>query len=187
MATKVDQEGQIPNDVVVDQELHDITPVMLDWWFVNAEKGYPLWEPNEHKSFRWDVPPGRDTYVGAIAIVDESIGGGDVHHLRMEIVDLSLSPIPVIYEHAALSSALGPNNERTTYLLHQYEATSYGTRLRSTMHFMVPMPSEFGETWARHCRAEFGTLTDWLPQFYKLWQVVKDPAINRRISLKVKK
>lgn len=180
------QMGTIP-DVTVDHEIHGVTPDMIDWWWVNMEKGYPLWEPNEHKSFVWEVPPGIGSYVGAVQTVEESVGGGPLRKIRIRWDDARTSPIPVLYEHAILCTGLGPKDEILGRLLHQYEATSYGTRMRSTMRFLRLVPPEAGEAWARHNQAEVSNLPGFLPQLYRMWQVIKDPAINRRCSLKVKR
>ena len=53
-------------DLVVDHELHGVTPEMIDWWWDNMEKGYPLWHPEDHISFVWEVAPATVGHVGAI-------------------------------------------------------------------------------------------------------------------------
>ena len=147
-----------------------------------------MWEPNDHKSYEWEVPPSNGTLVGAIAIAEESMGGGQAMKIRMGLDDPLSGPTPVIYEHAILASGLRPDNTTRRYLLHQWEATSYGTRLRSTMHFLVPPPDPgYGEKFTKHCKSEFGNFSNFLPEFYKLWKVVKDPAINRQGSCRVRK
>jgi hypothetical protein len=185
MEAKTDQQGQ--NDTVVDHELQGVTPAMIDWWWVNMEKGYQLWEPDEHKSFVWEVPPPLHTHVGAIQIVEESIGGGPIRRLRIRWEDASASPIPIIYEHALLLSGLDPDNNPLRHILHQYEATSYGTRMRSTLRYLTPMPPGSGDAWVRHNKSEVGRFADFLPQLYNMWQVVRDPTINRQCSLKLKR
>jgi hypothetical protein len=35
----------------IDWELDDVTPWMLDWFWVNMEKGDHLWHPNQHKGY----------------------------------------------------------------------------------------------------------------------------------------
>ena len=38
--------------IVVDHIIPGVTEEMLDWWWVNMEKGYELWCPDEHKGFQ---------------------------------------------------------------------------------------------------------------------------------------
>ena len=43
--------------MVVDHVIPGVTAEMIDWWWVNMEKGYELWCPEEHKGFKWEVEP----------------------------------------------------------------------------------------------------------------------------------
>jgi len=43
--------------IVVDHMIPGVTEEMVDWWWVNMEKGYELWCPDEHKGFRWEIKP----------------------------------------------------------------------------------------------------------------------------------
>ena len=186
MTEKVEQKN-VPTDVVLESELHGVTPDMIDWWWVNIEKGYPLWEPEEHKSCVWEVPPGKDTHVGAIHIVEESLGFGPVMKMRLRFEDLNTCPIPIDMEHAILVAGLMPPDDKIIgYVLHQYESASYGTRIRSTSRLMLPLPPEANEGWKKHAGSEMKRFSQFLPEFYKLWQVVKDSEINRQCSLKRK-
>jgi len=149
------------------------------------EKGYPLWEPNEHKSFTWEVPPGKDTHVGAIQVVEESLGGTPFLKLRLGYTDINKSPIPITYEHAILVTPLVPPDDKIIgYMLHEYEAASFGTKMRSTHRMMIPLPPEAAANGAKHLRSEAKRFSEFLPGLYKLWQAVKDPEINRQCSLK---
>jgi hypothetical protein len=172
--------------VVVDHKLHDVTPEMIDWWWPNMDKGYILWEPNDHKAFHWIVPPRKDSPIGSIHYVEEILDGKIIKgRLRRESSELS--PIPIIYEHANLAAVLGPDDKIVTYVLHQYEATSYGTRMRSTFYSVDSAATWSREAIIKHNKSEMGRFSDFLPQLYKLWRVVKDPSINRKFSFKVKR
>jgi hypothetical protein len=108
-----------------------------------------------------------------------------VIRIRIRYADTNSSPIPILYERALLGGPISPDNKPQAYLLHQYEATSYGTRMRSTLRSLEPRPPEAGDAWARHNKSEIGRFPDFLPQLYRLWQAVKDPAINRQCSFKL--
>src|SRR4030067_480360 len=64
-----------------------VTVEMLDWWWVNMEKGYELWCPDEHKGFKWEIKPPLNGHIGAVQIAMESIDYGPVMDLRIEWVD----------------------------------------------------------------------------------------------------
>jgi succinate dehydrogenase/fumarate reductase flavoprotein subunit len=182
------EKKPLPTDVVVESELHGVTPEMLDWWWVNMEKGYPLWEPDEHKSFAWEVPPGRDTHIGAIQQVEESLGGSPMLKIRIRWDDPDTCPIPTHYEHVILATGIMPPDDKVVgYVVHQYEAAPYGTKLKSTSRMLIPLPPGADEGWRRHATKEAERFPQFLPELYRLWQVVKDPNINRQASMKRKK
>jgi len=89
----------VPDAVVEHDELVGVTPEMIDWWWVNMEKGYPLWEPNDHKSFVWEVPPPVGGYLGAIQIAEEKMGPMPPMKIRIRWDDRP-AVHPRIYEHA---------------------------------------------------------------------------------------
>jgi predicted esterase YcpF (UPF0227 family) len=47
------------------------------------------------------------------------------------------------------------------------------------------LETERGLVWAKHCAEEVGYWQDFLPELYRLWRVVKNPAANPFFSLKV--
>jgi succinate dehydrogenase/fumarate reductase flavoprotein subunit len=176
--------GTLVDDAVVDHdELIGVTPEMIDWWWVNMEKGYPLWEPNDHKGFTWEVPPPVNGYLGAIQIAEEKMGPGPVLRLRIRWDDPETCAIPRVYDHAILCTGIGPGGRVMAQILHQYEATPRGTRMRSTMRHYGPVLPGRPEIWKKHDRAEVSTFPTFLPDLYRLWQAVKDPTINRQCCL----
>ena len=177
-----------PLDVVVDHaELVGVTPEMIDWWWVNMEKGYPLWEPTDHKSFVWEVPPPVNGYLGAIQIAEEKMGPLPPRKIRIRWDDPDTCPIPRTYEHAIVAAGISPEGEVRAMILHEYEKSPGGTRMRSTMRYLGSVPPAMPGIWKRHDEAEVATFPSFLPDLYRLWQAVKDPAINRQCSLKRKK
>ena len=177
----------VPDAVVDHGELEGVTPEMIDWWWVNMEKGYPLWEPNDHKSFVWEVPPPVGGYLGAIQIAEEKMGPMPVMKIRIRWDDPERCPIPRIYEHAIVASGIDSEGKVRAMILHEWEKSPRGTRMRSTMRFLGPVPADLPEIWKMHNRAEVSTFPKFLPDLYRLWQAVKDPTINRQCSLKLKK
>ncbi len=173
----------VPDAVVEHDELIGVTPEMIDWWWVNMEKGYPLWEPNDHKSFVWEVPPPVGGYLGAIQIAEEKMGPMPPMKIRIRWDDPDGCPIPRTFEHAIVASGINAEGEVQAMILHEYEKSPRGTRMRSTMRFLGPVPPNLPEIWKRHDRAEVSTFPSFLPDLYRLWQAVKDPTINRQCSL----
>ncbi|MDM7997247.1 MAG: FAD-binding protein [Acidobacteriota bacterium] len=173
-----------PDAVVDHEELVGVTPEMIDWWWVNMEKGYPLWEPNDHKSFVWEVPPPVGGYLGAIQIAEEKMGPMPPMKIRIRWDDPDSCPIPRTYEHAIVASGIDPEGRVGAMILHEWEKSPRGTRMRSTMRFLGPVPPGLPEIWKQHDRAEVSTFPNFLPDLYRLWQAVKDPAINRQCSLR---
>jgi succinate dehydrogenase/fumarate reductase flavoprotein subunit len=179
--------GQVtaaPDAVVEHNELVGVTPEMIDWWWVNMEKGYPLWEPTDHKSFIWEVPPPVGGYLGAIQIAEEKMGPMPAMKIRIRWDDPDSCPIPGIYEHAIVASGVDLEGKVGAMILHEWEKSPHGTRMRSTMRFPGPVPPGFAEIWKAHDRAEVSTFPKFLPDLYRLWQAVKDPSINRQCSLR---
>jgi hypothetical protein len=177
----------IPDAVVDHGELVGVTPEMIDWWWVNMEKGYPLWEPTDHKSFVWEVPPPVGGYLGAIQIAEEAMRPMPAMKLRIRWDDPKDCPIPVTYEHAIVASGIDNKGNVMAMILHQWEKSPKGTKMHSTMRFFGPVPPAVPEIWKAHDRAEVSRFPAFLPDFYRLWQDVKDPTINRQCDLTVTK
>ena len=151
------------------------------------EKGYPLWEANDHKSFVWEVPPPAGGFLGAIQIAEEKMGPLPPMKIRIRWDDPGTCPIPRVYEHAIVASGINPEGEVQAMILHEYEKSPRGTRMRSTMRFFGPVPPGLPEIWKLHDKSEVTTFPRFLPDLYRLWQAVKDPTINRQCSLKIKR
>ena len=174
------------SDRVIDhEEIHGVIPEMLDWWWDNIEKAYPLWHPTAHKSFVFEVPPGKVGHVGAINNIYEVLDKGVVIQGRSRREDVSFAdPSMIIYEHVEVNASIDADNKNTgQYIIHQYEATSNGIRMRSTFHSPEPMPPSVD----RHSEEETAQFAHFLPELYRLWKVVTDREINPHFCLKVKK
>ena len=199
--------------IVVDHIIPGVTTEMIDWWWVNMEKGYELWCPDEHKGFRWEVKPPLGGHIGAVQIATESIDFGPVRDLRIEWVDPNIGTQEQkdywTYSHLLTAGTTGnqPGTRAMVMLSHQYEAIPGGCKMRSCMHRspgmpppgpppgqpmppMGPHPSgkkPTGGGWGSHNIAEVSTFKAFLPALWGIWQAVPDPTINRQCSLKIKK
>lgn len=195
--------------IVVDHIIPGVTADMLDWWWVNMEKGYELWCPDEHKGFRWEIKPPLGGHIGAVQIATESIDYSPVRNIRIEWVDPNLGTREQkdfwTYEHLLAASASDPQSgdRPRVELSHQWESIPDGCKMRSCMHqFRGPPPGNpspgpvpshpsgkkpSGGGWRAHNIAEVSTFKTFLPALWGIWQAVPDPAINRQCSLKIKK
>jgi hypothetical protein len=195
--------------IVVDHIIPGVTAEMLDWWWVNMEKGYELWCPDEHKGFRWEIKPPLGGHIGAVQIATESIDYSPVRNIRIEWVDPNLGTREQkdfwTYEHLLAASASDPQSgdRPRVELSHQWESIPDGCKMRSCMHqFRGPPPGNpspgpvpshpsgkkpSGGGWRAHNIAEVSTFKTFLPALWGIWQAVPDPAINRQCSLKIKK
>ena len=102
------------------------------------EKGYPLWEPNDHKSFVWEVPPPVGGYLGAIQIAEEKMGPMPPMKIRIRWDDPDSCPIPRIYEHAIVASGIDPEGKVGAMILHEWEKSP--TRNQDALHNALPWP-----------------------------------------------
>jgi hypothetical protein len=126
--------------MVVDHFIPGCTEEMIDWWWVNMEKGYELWCPDEHKGFKWTTLPPLGGHIGAVQIAKESIDYGPVMDLRIEWVDPNFGTQEQkdfwTYGHllTAGSSGAQPGTKPFVMLSHQWEAVPGGCKMRSCMH-----------------------------------------------------
>jgi hypothetical protein len=206
------EEQKIPEGwIVVDHIIPGVTTEMLDWWWVNMEKGYELWCPEEHKGFKWEVKPPLGGHIGAIQIATESIDYGPVRDIHIEWLDPNKGTPDHkefwTYKHLLAAGATRPGAPPWVMLSHQYEEIPGGCKMRSCMHIpsgmppgadpgksapgpMPPHPSgkhPSGGGWRVHNIAEVSTFKAFLPALWGIWQAVPDPNINRQCSLRIQK
>ena len=156
--------------LVMEHELRGVTPEMLDWWWDNIDnESYKKWHPEEHHTFEWQIPASKVGHVGAIHMACEGIGNMPAHILRIRWEDKSAAPFSPTYGHLNVGSPLGPGPEDNPMgcVVHEYEATSYGTRMRSTFTLSALVPQVFLDELRKHNIAEMGHLHEFLPQLYK--------------------
>ena len=198
--------------IVVDHVIPGVTTEMIDWWWVNMEKGYELWCPEEHKGFKWEVKPPLNGHIGAVQIATESIDYGPIMDLRIEWVDPNIGTQEQkdfwTYGHLLTAGTTGaqPGRKPRVMLSHQWEAIPGGCKMRSCMHGAPEPPpgsspvqppsrplqhpsgkNPTGGGWRVHNIAEVSTFHAFLPALWGIWQAIPDPTINRHCSLKIKK
>ena len=159
-----------PKPLVMEHELRGVTPEMLDWWWDNMDNNtYKLWNPQDHIALEWQIPPSQVGHVGAIHMACEHITDIPASILRIRWEERSSAPIATIYSHVNVGSALSPGagDIPTGSAVHEYEETSYGTRMRST--FLLPeyAPQQFLDSLRKHNIAEIGQFPEFLPKLYK--------------------
>jgi hypothetical protein len=81
----------------------------------------------------------------------------------------SAALIATIYSHVNVGSVLaaGANDIPLGSAVHEYEETSYGTRMRSTFILPAVVPQQFLDSLRQHNIAEMGRFPEFLPQLYK--------------------
>jgi hypothetical protein len=194
MAVKQDKKGRTH----VDWELDGITPKMIDWWWSNMEKGFPLWHPIEHMDFYWHIRPTGDQVIGSIHVAPQVWSDGTVikPHIRVEnLTDLSEDVTElIVYEHAVVVAGISlsgenfkDNDPALAYRIHQWESIDSGVRGLSSAVPVEPEPLEKGLVWAKHGAEEIGYWQDFLAELYKLWKVVKNPRLNPFFSFKIER
>jgi len=156
-------------DLVIEHELHGVTPEMLDWWWKNMvdSRYYQLWHPKDHISIEWEVPPTKEGNVGAIHIAEERIGEFPARRLRIRVENPASSPIRATYSHVRATSIVGPDDKPVTWITHEYKAEPYGTRMRSTFRLSANTPQQFLDALHQHNKEEMGQFPEFLPELYK--------------------
>lgn len=165
----------------VTQEIKGITPDMLAWWWdhIGNTERYKLWQPIDHVSFEWSVPPTQPDLrydIGAVQKVKEYIGKSAMT-LNITGADPALKAPPVPLDdpgyfyalaNPTLLDGLLPDNQ----LVHQWRPnpTGDGVILRSTFvntALARVINSTFFEDLGNHALREFQMLPYFLPRLYR--------------------
>jgi hypothetical protein len=156
-------------DLVVDHELRGVTPEMLDWWWEKMvdSRYYQLWHPKDHVSIEWEVPPSKEGGSNTIHIAEERIGEFPPRKIRIRRVDPASSPIVATYSHVRTACIISPRNRPVIWITHEYQAESYGTRMRSTFRLSADTPQRFIDALREHNIGEMGQFPRFLPELYK--------------------
>ena len=157
-------------DLIVDHGvLRGVTPEMFRWWGVNINDSnrYRMWYPEDHISFKWEVPPRGGKRIESIVNAEEKIGEFPASVLRIQHTEPDSFPIPPTYKNFnGGGNILGPDDKPVAWLCHEFEETPDGISLRSTFRFPSKTPEKFLEAMHKHCKGEMGHLTEFLPKLY---------------------
>lgn len=163
-------------------ELPNVTPPMLDWWFAHMDRaGYLDFHPVDHEEFAWVRGKEPDRYVGATHLTHQRYGGtGPL--MRAEITFLAPDDRfdPAVAEaHGAgftLSAVIHlldedghPEPQAAGHFVHVGLARGYGTELRNCWWLTVDERSVVDRMTTgrfRHVHEEFGYLAEFLPDLY---------------------
>lgn len=152
-------------DLVIDHELPGVTPEMIDWWWDNIDslERYRDWHPRSHMAFEW-VSEG-EGHVGRTHKVTERIGLFP-STLRIRWEEPDSVTIPRVYEHVNVGSILSKENEPISWVMHQYEPMTGGTRMRSTFRLPAKTPGFFIKALKKHNIEEMWQFPLFLPALY---------------------
>jgi hypothetical protein len=186
----------------IDWTLTGVTPNMIDWSWSNMDKTFILWHPVDHRGFKWYIPVTKDKFFGAIHLtlqgpyrededIDELPFGlrfYDIATLPKEMADV------IIYDHVCLVGGVpldNPDGPVSSYRIHQCASSDDGVVGMSSA--LTPIIEDVEEekarglAWTKHAIGEISNWEVFLPDLYKMWQVVKQPNNNIFHSLKIEK
>jgi hypothetical protein len=176
---------------------HDgVTARMIDWFWMNMEKGFMLWHPEQHEPMEWPVPPKHGDPLGAIHNAPQTWDDGRRQNLFIRFEHLEKVPAEVrdviVYEHVMIVAGLGLDEEAMRkgdpmgYRVHQWQASDSGVVGKSSaIGWRRKETPEEGKVWAAHAAQEVGNWGVFLPTLYRLYQVVTDTRRNPYADLSV--
>ncbi|MDE2372186.1 MAG: hypothetical protein KGN16_24675 [Burkholderiales bacterium] len=170
-------------------ELDGVTPRMIDWFWMNMEKGFMLWHPEQHEALEWPVRPKHGDPFGAIHNAPQTWDDGRRQNLYIRFERLAdVAPHirdVLVHDHAMIVAGLGLTEEEMHkadpmgYRIHQWSASDRGVVGRSSAIGTRKKEDEaMGKIWAAHAGQEIGNWEVFLPQLYQLYRVVTDTRRN---------
>src|SRR4051794_29781395 len=113
--------------VAARDDLPDVTPAMVHWWFANMDRElYLRFHPVDHKEFAWVRGKEPGGYVGATHLTHQMYGGSEPL-MRAEITFVP----PAIDGAVSAEVRLEGADEVRTRFVHFPLARQFGTELRS--------------------------------------------------------
>ena len=151
--------------LVVEHQLPGVTPEMITWWWSNMQDTarYQLWHPDDHISFRWEIPP-MPGHVGTIQVARERIGGIPTT-LRIRFDDPGGLNTP--YACILAGSILDHNDRVVSRLTHEYEAMPGGTKMRSIFYLPKTLYRVLHKGLRQHNIEEMANFSQFLPGLYQ--------------------
>jgi len=137
-------------DLVVDQEIRDVTVDMFNWWMVkgNIQPYYRVWWPEMHYEANF-VKHGDKMGV----IIKEMIWP---YYTEFDC--------NIITQGIAF---LNPDGVQIGQLVHTPKASAKGITLNSVFTFPAKTPQSFIDAMRVHCKGEMQDFTRFLPELYK--------------------
>ena len=170
----------------LDWEHDGVTARMIDWFWSNMEKGIILWHPEQHEALEWAVPPKHGNPVGSIHIAPQTWDDGRRQNLyiRMERLEDVEPGDPRLHRVRArvIVAGLGlrrgvPGRSEADGLPHPPVAEDRRRRRRQVLRRSARgarRRSRTARSGRRTAAQEIGNWGVFLPQLYKLYQVVTD-------------
>jgi DAPG hydrolase PhiG domain len=167
--------------LTIVQEIRGIDAQMLSWWWdhIGNTARYRLWQPVDHVSFEWTIPPNSPDLqydIGAVQKAKEYIGKTALT-LNIKGADPQVTPPPVpltdpAYFYASTNLTLLASVLPDNALVHQWHPNAAGDGLILTSTFvntalaLVINPTFFDDL-GSHALREFQMLPYFLPRLYK--------------------
>jgi hypothetical protein len=174
-----------------------VTAAMIDWFWMNMEKGFVLWHPEQHEPLEWVVPPADGAPLGAIHNAPQTWDDGRRQDLYIRFERFADVPVEVLdiieYGHVMIVAGLGfsadeiERDDPLGYRVHQWEDHPDGGVVgRSTaVGRRKPETPADGDVWAAHASGEIANWGAFLPQLHGLYEVVTDRRRNPHADLSV--
>ena len=184
--------------MVLEWELENVTPRMIDWFWSNMEKCNLLWHPAQHEPLKWAKAPVHGNPLGSIHIAPQTWSDGTRQNLYIELLDISAIPDQfysyINHEHVAAVTCIGmgeealKNPQHWGYRIHQWSKADNGVIGSSTAIGALKKENHEDKiVWAEHCEEEISNWGVFLPTLYPLYKVVKNTKYNLFTDLSVEK
>lgn len=173
----------------------------MNWLFSNMEKIYNLWHPGCHIDFEWILPQNENP-INAVHWASEIYGpAGEEFNMNVAVRQLPLEDVPpfvsqyVEHEQALIFAAM-PCEKPEDYVVKEdcnypiYVAHTYSAKGDTTVgvdYCVWVNETQFGYGWAPHGTEEAGSVENFLPQLYELYDVIDNRYVNRKFDFKVEK
>ena len=208
LASEYEKKGYI----IQSQNQHflpGVTAEMLDWWWANMEKGYYLWAPGSHKSFRWLKEPWKyglvhsQHMISETFAVDAPVFGGN--GMIINRLDMDLFPLTDALKHVICEGTYNESGELADETIHMWENIDGGCNhvkikimnrsAKEPPIFIKEMLMEdldqakemLGTDRSWHGEYETARWPVFLPKLYHIWKDHPDPSQNVHCNLEIEK
>lgn len=178
----------------INWELDGVTAKMLNWFWLNMEKGDNLWHPNQHVGLSWMIDPREHGPIGSIHRAPQKWNDNKLITPYIRLDDVAKVPDHVRrvlkYKYAVVAVGFNLEGKEETYdpersrkeayRVHQWEPSECGVVGMSSaipLHEEGDQYEDSGLIWAAHGSEEVGNWEVFLPPLYTLYKVIDDPQI----------